>query len=332
MAKRSSLDDKLASVRALRDREPSPEVTAELRKVLASRSNLVVAAAAAIAGDQRLAELAPSLESAFDSFLIDPLKTDRLCRAKLAIVEALDKLEHGRSDVFHKAAWHVQMEPVWGGSEDTAGPLRAAAILALARIGEEGLLPLLVDSLVDPLKEVRMAAAQALGYEGSETAVLLLRLKVHLGDPESDVIIECFTGLLTCAPKDYLPRVAGFLKKDNIPLCEAAILALGRSRLPEAYDALRGFWNEQPPIVLRETILLGMVMLRLPAATDFLFDLVASAPEPSALAAVTALKVHVHDPRLRQRLLDVVQKRNSPALRARMLRDFATDGRSDELG
>ena len=132
MAKRSSLDDKLAAVKALRDRDPSPEVTAELRKALADKSNLVVAAAAAIAGDQRLAELAPALEAAFDPFLVDPLKTDKLCRAKLAIVEALDKLEHTRADVFRKAARHVQMEPVWGGSEDTAPPLRAAALLALA--------------------------------------------------------------------------------------------------------------------------------------------------------------------------------------------------------
>src|SRR4051812_30231804 len=120
MARRSSLDDKLAAVRALRDRDPSPEVTAEVRKALADKSNLVVAAAAAIAGDQGLAELAPALEAAFGPFLIDPLKNDKLCRAKLAIVQALDKLEHNRADVFQKAARHVQREPVWGGSEDTA--------------------------------------------------------------------------------------------------------------------------------------------------------------------------------------------------------------------
>ena len=53
MAKRSSLDDKLAAVRRLRDEDPSPEVTAELRKALADRSNLVVAAAADIVGDQQ---------------------------------------------------------------------------------------------------------------------------------------------------------------------------------------------------------------------------------------------------------------------------------------
>ena len=323
MARRSSLDDKLAAVRALRDRDPSPEVTAELRKALADRSNLVVAAAAAIAGDQRLAELAPALEGAFEPFLVDPLKTDKLCRAKLAIVQALDKLEHTRADVFQKAARHVQMEPVWGGSEDTAAPLRAAAILALARIDGEGLLPLLVDSLIDPQKDVRIAAAQALGYNGSETAALLLRLKVRLGDREPDVLSECFTGLLACAPKEYLPLVTVYLDRDDVPSCEAAILALGRSRLLEAFEALRACWNRQPPVVLRETLLLAMVMLRLPAATDFLLDLVAAGPEASALAALSALKIHAHDPRLRQRISDAVVQRNLPTLGARFERDFS---------
>jgi len=274
-------------------------------------------------GVHEAVELAPALEAAFDPFLVDPLKTDKLCRAKLATVEALDKLEHTRADVFQKAAHHVQMEPVWGGSEDTAALLRAAAILALARIDSDDLLPLLVDSLCDPKKEVRIAAAQALGYHGSETASLLLRLKVRTGDGEAEVISECFSGLLACAPKEYLPLVAGHLDPDELPSCEAAILALGRSRLPEAFEALRACWNRQPPVVLRETLLLAMVMLRLPAATEFLLDLVASGAEASALAALSALKIHAHDPRLKQRIAEAVMKRNLPAIRARFERDFS---------
>ena len=95
MAKRLSLDDKLAAVRLLRDRDPSPELTVELKTAIDDRSNLIVAAAAAIAGDQGFVELAPTLASALDRFLVDPLKADKLCRAKLAVIQALDKLEHG---------------------------------------------------------------------------------------------------------------------------------------------------------------------------------------------------------------------------------------------
>jgi HEAT repeat protein len=322
MAKRPSLDDKLALIRRLRDRDPSAEVMAELKRAIEDRSNLVAAAAATIAGDQRLIELAAPLESAFSRFVADPLKTDKLCRAKLAIVQALDKFEHGKPEVFFQAARHVQMEPVWGGSEDTAAPLRAVALLGLARIDPDGLLTLLVDSLADPEKEVRMAAAQALGYHGSETASLLLRLKVRVGDREPDVLSECFSGLLACAPQENFPLVAGFLDPNQVPLCEAALLAMGRSRLPEAFEAIRAFWERQPPMVLRETILLALAMLRLPAATDFLIDLVASGPEPAALAALSALKIHAHDPRLRQRVEELVQNRQAPALTTKFARDF----------
>ena len=131
MAGRESLDDKLASLRALRGQTLTDEQKAELRKRIGDRSNLVVAAAAAIAGENTLVELAGDLERAFDRFLVNPLKDDKLCRAKLAIVQALDRMEHQRTDVFLKAARHVQFEPVWGGSEDSAPPLRAAALVAL---------------------------------------------------------------------------------------------------------------------------------------------------------------------------------------------------------
>src|SRR5262249_21816892 len=125
MASRLSLDEKLAAIRRLRDQPPSPEQAAELRRYLGDRSNLVVAAAAAVVGQRALVELVPLLETAFDRFLVNPLKDDKLCRAKVALIQALDTLEHPRSEVFEKAAGHVQLEPVWGGSEDSAGPLRA---------------------------------------------------------------------------------------------------------------------------------------------------------------------------------------------------------------
>src|SRR4051795_4084066 len=127
MATRASLDDKLAALRELRGQALRPEQRSELRKRIGDRSNLVVAAAAAIAGENTLVELAEDLEAAFDRFLVNPLKDDKLCRAKLAIVLALDKMEHQAGGLSLKAGGPVQLEPVWGGTEDSAPPLRAAA-------------------------------------------------------------------------------------------------------------------------------------------------------------------------------------------------------------
>ena len=182
---RLSLEDKLAAIRAIRDAEPSESHKTELKRHLGDRSNLVVATAATLAGERAPLELAGDMEAAFDRFLIDPVKSDKLCRAKIAIVQALDKIEHLKRDIFEKAARHIQREPAFGPPVDTAAPLRGAALFALARIGGSDYHCLLVDAFTDPEKDVRIAAAQALAYVGTEAAGLVLRLKARLGDADA---------------------------------------------------------------------------------------------------------------------------------------------------
>src|SRR5690242_9421688 len=94
MPPRASLDEKLAALRALRGRALNAEEQAVLRKKVGDRSNLVVASAAAIVGENGLVELAKDLEEAFERFMVNPIRDDKLCRAKTAIVQALDRMEH----------------------------------------------------------------------------------------------------------------------------------------------------------------------------------------------------------------------------------------------
>jgi HEAT repeat protein len=318
MAKRLSVDERLAALRLLRDKSPSPELTAELRRALGDKSNLIVAAAAAIAGDQRLVDLTAEMVRAFDRFLVEPEKSDKLCRAKIAIVQALDKLDHDAPDLYLRAARHVQMEPVWGGEEDSASPLRVSAILALARLGHPDMLRLLVDSLTDPQKDVRIAAAQVLGEHGTETASLLLRLKARAGDQEPEVLSECLYGLLIASSRENLAVVSEFLDSDHGGSREAAILALGKSKLPEAFDLLKACWEKDVLGQVRDEILLAMAMLRLPAATDFLLELVAAKPESIALKALSALLIYRHEPKLQESLAEAVQKSGSRKLKAKL--------------
>ncbi len=316
MGKRLSLDDKLSAIRHLRDLEPSSDVTAALRLALGDKSNLVVAAAADIASDSRYAGLCGDLHAAFSRFMVDPDSTDKLCRAKIAIVQALDKREHDGVDLFLGAVNHVQFEPVWGGQEDTAAPLRTAAVFALARLGYRGLLPLLADALVDRCKEVRLAAAQALGDQGTEAAVLLLRLKTRIGDKEPDVVSECLLGLLKAAPQPSLPLVTQFLDSSESAMSEAAMLALARSRIPEAFDLLRSHWQNHQ-VSSNETIYVAMAMLRLPAANEFLLELVANGSERSALAALSALLIYRYDPSLRRQIANAVQRSRNRSLKVK---------------
>jgi hypothetical protein len=334
MAKRATTDEKLAAIRLLRDQSTSPALVAELRKAIADRSSLVVASAAAIAGDRRLVELAADLEAAYGRFAVAPLKTDKLCRAKIAIVQALEKMEHGRPDVFLDAARCVQLEPVWGGDEDAAVPLRASALLALVHLDVPGLLTMLVDALNDPLdrvskedqeRQVRLAAVQALGLEGSEAAGLVLRLKARMGDRDPDVISECLHALLTISTQDHLEFVASFLDPRNESRCEAAALALGKSRSPEALAPLEGCWRRATSPALQETTLLAVAMLRTPEAVDRLLEIVGGEAERHALMALSALKVHRHDARLTERIGRVVVARGSRTLCDRFDRDFRAD-------
>jgi HEAT repeat protein len=320
MAKRLSLDEKLASVRRLRELGPSPEATAELRAALRDRSNLVVAIAASVASDQKCVELVTDLETAFDRFMVDPAMTDKLCRAKNAIVQGLDQLEHESPDVFLRAFRHVQFEPVFGGREDMAASLRAAAIVGLARLGHRSLLPLLIDALVDPKKEVILAGAQALGDQGTEAATLLLRLKARAGDNEPDVVSECLFALLSASPKESLTFVAEFLDSRDTATSEAAMMALGRSRLEEGFDLLKAF-AQKHPIGSHDTLYMAMAMLRLPVANEFLLEIVAAGPEKNAMLALSALLIYRYDPNLRERIIQAVTRSARPALQARLERD-----------
>jgi hypothetical protein len=324
MAKARSLEAKLAKVRSLRGAPRSAELFEELRTSLGDASNLVTAEAAEIVGQAHLAELASELLRTFERFLENPEKTDKLCRAKIAVAEALNELDYAEEDFFWRGARYVQFEPVWGGEKDTAAPLRVACAFGLVRSRARGVLPYLVDLLNDPEKPARIGAAQALAYSETESAGLLLRLKARVGDSEPEVISECFNGLLRITPVEGVSFVAEFLRSHDTAIQEAAILALGDSRRLEAFEALKAFWEKQIDGRLQETILMAVALLRLPAATDFLLSLVANEAESVARVAVSALAIHRYDDRLRERTAAAVDQSGRAALKAFFAERFRT--------
>ncbi len=131
---------------------------------------------------------------------------------------------------------HVQMEPVWGGSVDTAAELRAICAMGLANTRYPGKLRALVDLLADREWQARAGAVRALAVAGSEAALLLLRFKALSGDHEPEVIADCFTGLLSAEGADAVPFVASFADSKDKDVKHAAILALGASRRADAIE------------------------------------------------------------------------------------------------
>jgi HEAT repeat protein len=313
MAKRRSVEAKLARLAALRKEPLSAASVAELRKFLADASNFVVAEAAVSVGKARLEELAPDLAAAFDRFLIDAEVTDKLCRAKIAIVEALNQIEYEKPEVYLRGIRHVQEEPAWGESRDTAGPLRGASAFGLVRQHHGETLALLVDLLADPEKVARVAAVQALESAGSVAAVPLLRLKARMGDEEPEVTCECLAATLRMEP-EAVEFVAEFLRDGDEAIQEGAALALGETRRPGAFGILRDFSTHLPPGSLRDAVFLAISILRLPAAIDFLLELVSA--KDTARAALAALAIHRHDERFRERAAAAVARTKDTSLLA----------------
>ncbi len=173
--------------------------------------------------------------------MVEPETTDKLCRAMIAIAEALNKLDYGEAGVFLRGI-RLVMPPDWDGIHDAAAPLRGSSAFGLVRIRHPEALMLLTDLLLDRDPVARTAAVQALGQSGWLAALPLLRFKARIGDQEPAVTAECLTALAGLAFDQSLPLITEFLYGANEALAEGAAFALAESRRPEALTALTDFW------------------------------------------------------------------------------------------
>jgi HEAT repeat protein len=306
-------DAKLARLNAMRNQSATSETALELRRYLADTSSIIVAEAAKIIKDQAVRELIGDLVAAFDRLMIDPEENDKQCRAKIEIVDALNRLEYAEPDAFLRGLGHRQNPRFGEPGQDAAGALRAFCALGLARIGHPGVVLLLTELLLDSDNTARAGAVRALGGAGSLTAVPLLRYKVLTGDRLLDVIDECFASLLTLAFEESLPFVARYLQGPNRALHESAMFALAETRRPEALAVLRDFWP-RAPADLHESLLAALAMFRLSDANDFLIGLIAS-KDPSASAALSALAIHRHNPKITASIAAAVESNGAEPLR-----------------
>ena len=285
----------------------------------------MVAKTAQVIAEHRISELIPQLIAAFDRFMKNPLKTDKGCLAKTAIVEALDKLESQESDVFLRGIRHAQMEPAYGGRRDTAANLRARCALAFARIEYEEVFFELTRLLADPEIQPRIAAVRSLTCLVCETSELLLRLKVLMGDEEPQVLSECFAGLMSIVPKRSLDFVAGFLTASDLLVAEGAALALGESREIQAFEILRNYWEDSLNHEFKEMLLLPIALTRCDAAFDFLIDVVRCEYRDYASAALRALKAYADDNKQCKKIHQAVVSRNDAKVSEVYAYEFDTE-------
>jgi len=305
---RSRLEEQLSALGVLRTDPTSSATQSELRRALGSRQNAVVARAAEIAGEFLLSELGVDLVQAFERSMVNPVKVDPGCLAKTAIVEALYRMEASRPDTYLAGVGHVQMEPVWGGREDTAARLRGLSALGLVRINYPNVMLQLAQLLADPVSDARIAAARAIGYSGLEAGVPLLRYKALIGDSHPQVVCECFTALLKLDAEPALAFVAGFLQHDDQAVQEAAAVALGESHQIQAFPFLEAAWEDAIDGEIRRALLVAIALLRHERAIDFLISQALEGGTPGA-EALSALNVYQGDDRIWERVQRSLRER-----------------------
>ena len=320
---RHSKSDNATIERQLADLDDLPADRAARSKPLADALALghyrVAAKAARLTGDALLYDLVPALLAAYRRFLDKPIKSDPNCYAKKAIARALVALDCEEVEFFRAGLHLKQMEPVWGGTADTAADVRGTCALGLVATGYPRALVAISALLHDPEPDARLGAIRAAANGSPREAELLLRSKVLAGDVEPAIIGECFSALMSIEPEDSLEFVARWLADANDVLRELAALALGESKLDGALRPLKDAWGE----VLvgeefRHALLRAAAAHRSEAAFEWLLEIVGDAREPIAVGVIEALAPYKHNAKLMQRLERAVTERGEETLLERL--------------
>jgi hypothetical protein len=314
MAKNDPIERALDRLGELRHGESSDAATTELRGLLRNRSNLVVAKAAMVVRELRIVALMPDLVAAFNKFMSDAPRLDRRCAAITEIASALYEMDYDEPDPYLVGIKHVQLEASFGPPVDEAAKLRGVSAQGLLRTRDGDALLEIVPVLVDREPAARIGAIRALGTNGGEAGVLLLRLKILTGDSEAAVLAECFAALLTASPEKSVGFVAGYIDADDEATAEAAMLTLGESRLPAAYKVLKDKWARTVLMPEKKVLMAAMAASKLDEAIAFLVSLVESAGTAVAAAAIEALSIYRHNERVSKSVRIAALARNDKAV------------------
>ncbi len=318
--RRSSLEQKLARLRAVTEGTPAQAID-ELRWALGDSHSYLVGEAAHLTAQLGLHALIPDLCNAF-ARLCDGSTEDKGATGKRRLIEALLALDAAVPSTYLAGLRIVQREPP--GWNDVAAPIRSLCAHALIRIDHPGAVLDIAPLLVDELPEVRSEAARALMYSGIENVAALLHLRVLTGEPDPDVIGACFKGMLRLSPARYLPFVIERLRGTVQSEAESAAIALGESRLPGALPALREALERPGRSRLHDALTLALALHRSAEANEHLISLIAQAPEPLAVSALGSIALNRHDTQVDERVRRTVKERRSKKL-TQVLRDKFDD-------
>jgi HEAT repeat protein len=328
MAKHSPVEQTLDRLKALRAAPSSPEFRKELARALASRTSYLAIKAAELIGELKVCDLGPDMAAAFHRYLKDPTFPDQGCGAKTAVAKAL--LDTGAdgpavTDVYVAGIRHFQFDgpPQGGRATDTAGALRGYCGLGLLSTRHPDAVTELTDLLLDAELPARIGAARGLAGSGRADAALVLRLRLCMGDPSPDVLGECMAGLLKLDPLRSVKLVAGFLSDPRSQVRDVAALALGESRLSEAFAPLRRALEQARDPDSRATLLLSVALLRRPESVELLLAELKTVNATGAPGLIEALRIYRLDDAVRAKATNLIAARGDESLKRAFEAAFA---------
>jgi HEAT repeat protein len=310
MGKSRGADAAYEALGALRGQAPSPQVKAQIAAALKHRSNVIVARAAELASRFKFSDLCGELVEAFARFSREADYPDGACIAQTALARAALQLKCPAEGLFLSGI----RQPGEAGLD-----LRILSAIGLVQVRYPDVMGELVDLLTDKLPPARVGAVRALGATGREDAAAVLRLKVHMGDIDPEVIGECFAAMLQVDAGGSMAFVERYLQGDDDSIRDGAALAIGASRHPSAVAILRRHFPPDSDRGFRSTLLLAIATCRTSEAMDFLISLVGDKPPDVGAEAIAALALYRHDSALRKRVELAVQNSGSDTL----MREFA---------
>ena len=308
---KKNIDDKLAELNEIYHDTNDKKVSLIIKTALADRNNRVIAKAAEICEEKLLYEQEANLAATYKRLLKNAAKTDAHCTGKNAILRALLALDFNDVEFYQAGLVYKQMEPVWGGSVDTAIDIRSSAAMGMVSTSYSRALIELVDLLNDEEVLARIGAVRAIAYGNPYEAALLLRQKIATGDSEAEVIGECMIALLHVEPEHSLKLITAYLEnQDNEVLYELAALALGDSRIDDALKALQVAWKQTfaYQYTLRRILLRAISLHRSDAAFTWLLALIKNADKVVISEIIELLAIYKHNQKLKQSLSEQLDK------------------------
>lgn len=307
--RKDPLKKALKAIEDMRQLGPSPEALSTLRAVIAQQQGVAVAKAATLAAEWYESELVPELVAAFERLTAHGLADDPQCWGKAAILKALHELAWQDAAVYLSGCRVVQLEPVYGGKEDSAAGVRIHALNSLVQLpvlATSTLMAALVDALADQAANVRTEAVRAAIHAPRDIVVPLLRLKVRLGDSETRVMGVCFDTLLFLEPNsETLSLVEEYAASTDMRLQAEALVSLAGSDFDAAVCCAIQAYKDLTDNQLKRVMLSGFGLSRVPAALDFLWDTLSSS-EPESEWALEALKPKMFDATIKQRVQSIL--------------------------